>query len=70
MTPSRGSTVGVRLFETASLQLCEFAQTEWVLLPKPLVVESGAGETGYPERLEASPPEAVVSGFASRGPTP
>lgn len=38
----------VQLFEKGSVELCEFAQTEWIPLPKPLVVDSGAGETVIP----------------------
>lgn len=38
----------LNLFEKANIELCEFAQTECVPLPKPLVVDSGAGETMIP----------------------
>lgn len=52
---------GMHLFEKANLELCEFAQTEWVPLPKPLVVDSGAGETVIPnDCLPQHPTKASV----------
>lgn len=44
----QGSCQGLSLFEKACVDLCEFGQTDWVPLPKPLVVDSGAGETVIP----------------------
>ena len=40
--------VGMNLFEKGNKDLCEFTQNEWTPLPKPLVVDSGAGETVMP----------------------
>lgn len=39
------SCQGLSLFEKECVDLCELGQTDWVPLPKPLVVDSGAGET-------------------------
>lgn len=39
---------GLHLFERANVEIFELAQSEWVPLPKPLVVDSGAGETVIP----------------------
>ena len=38
----------VSILERGSGEICEMAQSDWVPLPKPLVVDSGAGETVMP----------------------
>ena len=36
---------GINFFEKGNTDLCELQQNTWAPLPKPLVVDSGAGET-------------------------
>ena len=36
-------------FEKGNTDLCELQQSTWAPLPKPLVVDSGAGETVMPK---------------------
>ena len=38
----------LNILEKGGVELCELEQTEWVPLPKPLVIDSGAGETVIP----------------------
>ena len=38
----------INFFEQGNTDLCELQQNTWALLPKPLVVDSGAGETVMP----------------------
>ena len=38
----------INFFEKGNTDLCELQQNNWALLPKPLVVDSGAGETVMP----------------------
>ena len=46
--PETKVELGMNLFEKGNTELCEFTQNAWVPLPKPLVVDSGAGETVMP----------------------
>ena len=39
---------GINFFEKGNTDLCELQQNTWAPLPKPLVVDSGAGETVMP----------------------
>ena len=38
----------LQVLEKGNVDVLEFTQDEWVQLPKPLVVDSGAGETVLP----------------------
>ena len=38
----------INFFEKGNTDLCELQQNTWAPLPKPLVVDSGAGETVMP----------------------
>ena len=38
----------INFFENGNTDLCELQQNTWAPLPKPLVVDSGAGETVMP----------------------
>ena len=45
---SRLTDADINFFEKGNTDLCELQQNTWAPLPKPLVVDSGAGETVMP----------------------
>ena len=45
----------INFFEKGNTDLCELQQNTWAPLPKPLVVDSGAGETVMPVGLVDKP---------------
>ncbi len=46
--PQQQQQQALNMLEKGGVELCEFQQMEWVPLPKPLVIDSGAGETVIP----------------------
>ena len=50
---------GLNFFEKGNADLCERQQNSWAPLPKPLVVDSGAGETVMPVDWLTSHPLAM-----------
>ena len=40
---------GLGILEKGGIDVCKLEQTDWIELPKPVVVDSGAGETVMPE---------------------
>ena len=55
----------LNILEKGTSDLCDFAQKQWVTLPKPLVVDSGAGETVIPAEWLQSHPTKESAGSRS-----
>ena len=55
----------MNMLEKGMADLCDFAQNQWVTLPKPLVVDSGAGETVLPADWLQSHPTKESAGSKS-----
>ena len=45
---SSRTDAGINFFEKGNTDLCELQQNAWAPLPKPLIIDSGAGETVMP----------------------
>ena len=57
----------INFFEKGNTDLCELQQNTWAPMPKPLVVDSGAGETVMPEVWLTKHPLTESDGSRTNG---